>query len=147
MNRKKLFEEPTNLLEAQLDDLFRDPKDSDPEILMKILNLILYKNIHDTTLIDLFRLLKEDYSTFSKVVTLLSNRTIHFPDKADLDEHLIMSVCFYYREIRGMSWQEIKNIIPVEISPVSYSAKIRSMNVFIKDEMNKMFKELVNGTK
>jgi len=145
LNRTKLFSEPKNLLEAQLDDLFRDPKETNSDTLMKILSIILFKNIHDTTLMDLFKVLGQDYDMFSKIVTLFSDRTIHFPNKEELDEQLLIAVCFYYKEVRNYSWSAIKEILPVEISSVSYSAKIRSVNKFLREEMSKLFEELVNG--
>jgi len=139
---EKIFEKPKNVLEAQLYDIFKSKDDSEEDILLKILNILIYKNIRDTTLLDLFRLLNNDYDLFSQILTLFSNRTIRFPDKVEIEDTLLTAVCFYYREIEQMDWTEIKKILPGEISPIYFSAKIRTLNALIKKEMSRMFKQM-----
>ena len=140
---KQLFNKPNNLLEAQLRDIFHDKEETEEDIILKIINILIYKNIRDTTLLDLFRLLDGDYEMFSKIVTLFSNRTIRFPDKTEIEDTLLTAICFYYREIKHMDWTDIKKILPGDVSPLYYSARIRSLNSLIKNEMSRLFEYML----
>ena len=144
-DQDRLFAEPKNVLEAQLFDIFKTKEDSEEDLLLKILNILIYKNVRDTTLLDLFRLLGNDYDLFSQVITLFSNRTVRFPDREEIEETLLTAVCFYYREIEGLNWTDIKKILPGDISPIYYSARIRSLNVLIKKEMSKLFSQMTSA--
>lgn len=139
MQQNKLFSTASDVFEEQLNELFLRKDDKDLNIVLQALSLILYQNSHNTDLVELYHLL--DLEGFVKVVTLYEDRTVEFPSKDEIKESIILSLCFYYKEIENKSWAEIKDILPFEISSHSYASKIKNLNKFIKKKLKEIFAE------
>ena len=139
MQENKLFSTASDVFEEQLNELFLRKDDKDLNIVLQALSLILYQNSNNTDLVELYHLL--DLEGFVKVITLYEDRTVEFPSKDEIKESIILSLCFYYREIENKSWNEIRDTLPFEISSHSYASKIKNLNKFIKKKMKELFME------
>jgi hypothetical protein len=136
----KLFNNPSDVFEQQLDDLFVRKPESETDMLFKVLSLILYKNIHNRDIQDLYNSL--DLESFSRVVTLFDGRTVKFPTREELKDALTLALCYYYKEIEGMDWDQIKATLPFEVSSFSYGTKIKSLDRYVYNQIGKIFKEM-----
>lgn len=139
MKSKKLFDKPKEVFEAQINDLFDKKDDTETHKLIQAYSLILDMNNSSRDIVDLFNLLGMD--NFISVVSLFEKRTVTFPSKEDIKESMIVAVLFYYKEIMGYEWPEIKEIIPFEFSPISYSNKLKKFNTFMYDNLKEVLKE------
>ena len=139
MQENKLFSTASDVFEEQLNELFLRKDDKDLNIVLQALSLILYQNSNNTDLVELYHLL--DLEGFVKVITLYEDRTVEFPSKDEIKESIILSLCFYYREIENKSWNEIRDTLLFEISSHSYASKIKNLNKFIKKKMKEIFME------
>lgn len=138
MNRK-LFSETKSAWESQLDDLFSKKSDTEIELIFEIVSLIM-NNGNSDNVQNLYSLL--DLENFIRVVTLFDGKTIKFPSKQSLKETFIWALCYYYKEIKNLSWKEIEKLIPYEISTISYGIRIKQLNKYIEKEIHSIATEL-----
>lgn len=139
---KKLFTNPKEVFEEQLNDLFLASDNSEVDQVIRSLSLIIhaeenFKNKND--MIELYNLLGLD--GFVSVLSLFEKRTITFPSMEIIRESIILAVIFYYKEMKNYSWNEIKSIVPFEFSSISYAFKLKKLNAFIVEQMREIFKE------
>jgi len=140
MEKKKLFKNPTEVLEEQINDIFLNRHEDNTELIINALSIILsMTNSKNQDIIDLYNLVGMD--TFVSIVSLFERRTVKFPSKEDIKESIILAIIFYYRETKSYTWEEVKRIVPFEFSSISYSSKIKNLNGFIIEKLKDIFKE------
>ena len=136
----KIFSNPSDVFESQLNDIFSRNKKDEIDILFRVLSLILHNNSHNKDIIDLYKVL--DLNSFSKVINVMDNKLVKFPSKEEFKDSLLFALCYYYREIENLSWDEIKKILPFDFSSFSYGIRIRNLNHYIVDQMTDLFKSM-----
>ena len=139
-----MFKKPAEVWEDQMNELFLSKSKEENNRVIEALSIILGMNYGNKNkdIIDLFNLLGLD--NFVSVVTLFERRTVTFPSKEEIKESIIFALIFYYRETKGYSWEEIKNIVPFEFSSISYAFKIKNLNSFIIDKLKETLKDKTN---
>jgi hypothetical protein len=139
-----MFKKPAEVWEDQMNELFLSKSKEENNRVIEALSIILGMNYGNKNkdIIDLFNLLGLD--NFVSVVTLFERRTVTFPSKEEIKESIIFALIFYYRETKGYSWEEIKNIVPFEFSSISYAFKIKNLNSFIIDKLKETLKDTTN---
>jgi hypothetical protein len=50
-------------------------------------------------------------TTFAKVVSIAKGKTISFPSEEEYQDSIITTLCYYYKEIENISWEEIKEVL------------------------------------
>jgi len=132
------IEEARNVWEYRIQKLFTNTeKKSNPsDILWEIVNLILYENARDTTLIEVFNTL--DRKSFTKLIQLLDGRNFKSPTKKNLEEALLTAVFYYEKEFNGKDWKTIQDEIDFEISPRKYGIRVRNLNNYIVQKIQEM---------
>ncbi len=138
-NNEKLFSGTKSAWESQLDELFSKKSDTEIELIFQIVSLIMNNGSSDN-IQNLYSIV--DLENFIRVISLFDGKTIKFPSKQSLKEIFIWALCYYYKEIKGMSWKEIEKLIPYEISTISYGVRIKQLNKYIEKEINKIAHEL-----
>ena len=94
-------------------------------------------------ILNLYKILP-DLDTFVKVLKLFSGRRVKFPTEEEISESMKLALIYYFRYEKGLSWEEVKTLVPGEFNPVAYAAKISGFNVQLKKKINKLM-ELSNG--
>ena len=146
-----LFKTPSEVFERQLDNLFAKKAESEVDIIFRIISLVIHNDYSSNTdLRDLFRVV--DLESFIRVISVFENRTVKFPSKSDIKDSLMLALCYYYHEIEGMSWEEIKAVLPFEVSSIAYGIKIKNFDKFLTAKLNEYAsslqgKENKNGRK
>ena len=111
----------------------------DNKYILPLFNLILSDTTHgNKDILNLYRVLG-DMEQFVKVIKLFSGRKVKFPTEDEINECMVLSLVYYYRYEKGESWEEIKKMIPYEINPTGYSAKIAGFNVQLKKKINRLW--------
>lgn len=140
MEKKKLFKNPSEVLEEQINDIFLARREDNTDLIIQAFSIILNKEYSKKQdIIDLYNLVGMD--TFVSIVSLFERRTITFPSKDEIKESIILALIFYYREIQGFTWDKVKEIVPFEFSSISYSSKIKNLNSFVVENLRSIFLE------
>jgi hypothetical protein len=134
-------EEPTNVWEYRIEKVFsnKSKESSVKSQLWEIVNLILYENAKDRTLIDIYNLL--DKESFVKLISLLDGRTFQSPSKKELEETLLLAVLYYEKEIEGKSWREIQKEYDFEIPTIKYGIRIRNLDTWIRQKIQEIVRQ------
>jgi hypothetical protein len=107
--------------------------------------LVFYHNVKTSEIYDIYKLL--GIENFVKLIHLLDGRTIHLPTSAELQELILMVLCFYYREVEGLEWDEIHDKIPFQFSSISMSYKLKSLNAALNVELKEILRGDFRGKK
>jgi hypothetical protein len=100
--------------------------------------LVFYHNVKISEIYDIYKLL--GIENFVKLIHLLDGRTIHLPTSSELQELILLALCFYYREVEGLEWDEIHDKIPFQFSSISMSYKLKSINSALRSELKEIFR-------
>jgi hypothetical protein len=130
-----MFKGGSSVFERQMREVFR-PVD-EQNALFSAVALVFYHNVKISEIFDVYKLLGME--NFVKLIHLLDGRTVNLPSSAELQEAILLALCFYYREIEGLEWDEIHDKIPFQFSSISMSYRLRSLNSAIRSELKKIF--------
>lgn len=140
---KKMFKNPNEVFEDQLNDIFIRSSDKTSNIVLRAVNLLLYQNEHNRDLLDLYDLV--GIENFMSILSIFENKTVVFPAKEEIKELILTALLYYYREIENLSWEEIKSKVPFEFSSISYSIKIKKFNNYIIEKLYDILKGEEDG--
>lgn len=136
----KLFEDSTNISDDQLEQLFSKKKEKEIEVILKILSIIIYNNATSLDVVKLYKILGPE--KFSQVIMLLEGRQLKLPTSSDFKDNLTLSLMYYYRYMKNLSWKTIKQKFPYEVSTISYGIKIKQLNNFMQQKIGDFLKQL-----
>jgi hypothetical protein len=133
-----LFNTPRNLWEHQLRGIFAQPEvKKDP--LFQILTAVFQNTANIGDVADIYRLL--GLENFTRLVHLLDGRTIKFPTSTDLKDSIIFTLCYYYKQVEGLDWAKIHEILPFDFPSIAVSRKIRNLDEIIREKINPFMTE------
>jgi len=136
-----LFKEENNVFEKQLREAFK-PTSAQQSYLYCAIALVFY---HDEKLSDIYDVYKlMGIENFVRLIHLFDGRTVTFPNSSELKEAIILSLCFYYREVEGLTWEECHDKINFKFSSLQMSHKIKSLNAALRKELTSLFKQQAN---
>jgi len=127
-----------NELEYRIDELFKKKESKEIDMILDCINIILNSN-YSNDITRLYNLI--DLKSFVKIITLFDGKNISIPKKSDFREVIILALCYYYKEIKQMNWNDIKKQFTFEISPIKYGLRIKSINKYLKKQLDIVFKE------
>jgi len=134
----EFFKEENSVFEKQLRDAFKPAADSRQSDLYRAIALVFYHNEKLSDIYDAYKLLGVE--NFVRLIHLFDGRTVRFPTSTELKEAIILSLCFYYREIEGLTWEEVHDRIPFKFKSLPVAYKIKSLNAAIRKELTEIFK-------
>jgi hypothetical protein len=132
-----MFKSESSVFERQMREAFK-PVD-EQNSLFSALALVFYHNVKISEIYDIYKLL--GIENFVKLIHLLDGRTVHLPTSAELQESILLALCFYYKEVEGLEWDEIHDKIPFQFSSISMAYKLKSLSAALKTEL----KEILRG--
>lgn len=135
-----VYDPSDSIIEDRINRLFKNTKKNKSDMIFDIVSLVMYSTFKNKELAKLYKVL--DLDSFVSVIKIMDGTIIKFPKKKDLEESFILSIIYYYKEVLGLSWDQIKEKVPFEISTISYGIKIKSLDNFIKQKINELFKDM-----
>jgi len=139
-----IFKEENNIFEKQLRDAFK-PAVAQQSDLFRAVALVFYHNEKLSDIYDIYKLL--GIEDFVRLIHLLDGRTVNLPTSTELKDVIILSLCFYYREVEKLGWEEVHERIPFKFSSLQVSHKIKSLNSALKKELATFLKEQLDNEK
>ena len=142
MPRKPFIANPSTILQEDINDLFKQKKEGEFDIIFSVLNLILMKNERNTDMIDLFNTL--DMSNFVKVLHLFDGRTVQFAEAEKFTDGLILAIVYYLREIEHIrDWDLVQEHFgSFKLDRLSLALKIHNLNDFTKQKIHEQLKRI-----
>lgn len=127
-----MFKTAKSVFQQRLRDTLKS--DSSKDVIEDLLRLHLFKNAEKNedllTLIEVYDLL--GLEKFMDLMNLLDGRTVTFPDREDMKDTVQLAICYYYRNIEGKSWADIKEILgDPELPTIKYGIRMQQLQSFL----------------
>lgn len=132
MDSKDLFKEPMTLFQQNVNNIMKES--ASKELIEDLIRLNMFKNAEkdekQLVLVELYNLLGPE--NFMDVMDLLEGKTVKFPRKADFKETIQIALCYYYRQFKNYSWEQIKELIKDDdLSSVKLGVRVQQLQRFI----------------
>jgi hypothetical protein len=124
--------------DSRIEAIFQDKPKEDTEAFLDIVGMMIYNEKND-----FLSLLYKNFGIelFTSFISVFSGKTIEVPKREELRDIIISALCFYYRELEGKNWKEVKTILEMEnLKSIKYGRKIYSLKEDIREEILKDFK-------
>lgn len=135
-----LYETPKNLLELKINEALGTDEESVVSDLIKLSLLKkASKNQEFLVYTELYNLLGVE--KFTEMISLLDGRTVTFPTKEDFKDSVITVLCYYYRNVKGMDWDQIKEMLGMpDINTIKQGIRASQYESYIKELIDKRIK-------
>ncbi len=143
--KQDLFKHPKSVFEEQLNELFSTRKGDDKSLLLQALSIILFQDPKNKDLAIMYDQLGVE--NFARLINAFNGRTVTFFTRAEFDEAMIVAICYYLKEIEGLEWKEIQDLVPFEVSSISIGVKIKSLNKSMQSILSDIFEEILETPK
>ena len=138
----KLKSHENSVWEKTFNSLFEKRKKSEVEMFIYLSELIMHRQLKDNNLSKVYKTLGME--NFLDLVTVLQGQTIKIPSLEEVRDNYSLAVIYYYREILGWEWKEIKESEVVDLSPailekqssISYGLKVNQLSSDIREIIN-----------
>lgn len=108
-----LYSTPKNILQERLNQILDNREET---IISDLVKLSLLKRAEKDTdelvFTELYNLL--GLEDFSSLISLMDGRTVTFPSKEELKDALMIVLAYYYRTVKQLSWDEIKDMLGMQ---------------------------------
>lgn len=135
-----LYETPKNILELKINEALGTDEESVVSDLIKLsLMKKASKNQDFLVYTELYKLL--GIEKFTEVISLLDGRTVTFPTKDDFKDSVITVLCYYYRNVKKLEWDEIKELLGMpDINTIKQGIRASQYESYIKELIEKRLK-------
>lgn len=130
---QEIFDEPTNLFEKRISEMFAAKPSSEFDAILRLVTIIIAEQAPSDDMVALYNLLPMDQ--FVRVINLFDGRSVRFFSRKDIEEALILALCFYHKEIEGLDWKDITAKMPFALSPVAYGGRIKRLSQTLRLQM------------
>ena len=132
MQESKMFKKPDNIFKQRINEIIHD--NPTKNLIEDVLKLTMFKAAEKDDkmlkLVELYNLV--GIETFCQIIDLFSDATIKFPSKESFKESVQIALCYYYKNYKNLSWDEIKDKLEdQEISAVKLGIKINQLEKFM----------------
>lgn len=93
-------------------------------------DLVIYSEIYKLLGVELF----------TDLITLIDGRTLSFPSKEEFKDMIITVLCYYYRNVEGKDWDEIKALLgDPDLNTIKFGIRATSFSSFLNDMMGRLY--------
>ena len=134
-----MYQTPKSVFQQKVQEAIKT--DESKKIIEDIIRLHLFKNAEKNeallSLVEIYDLVGLD--RFTDLLQLLDGRTITFPRKDDFKDTVQLAICYYYKNIEGKNWGEIKELVgDSELPTIKYGIRLQQFQQFLKTIADKM---------
>ena len=96
---------------------------------------------------DQWLVLMELYHTFgsmdfAKMISICKGKTITFPTEEEFQDSITTVLCYYYKEVENLQWEEIKTKLSMpKLNTIKFGIRVRQLREFIDQQMLKKLKK------
>jgi hypothetical protein len=94
-----------------------------------------------------WKVLMELFSTFgsvqfAKIISIAKGKTVSFPTEEEFQDAIVTVLCYYYKEMEFMSWDEIKDKLNMpKLNTIKYGIRVRQLKNFIDSQVLKQLRK------
>lgn len=135
-----LYETPKNILELKINEALGAREESVISDLVKLSllkkasknpNMLIYTEIYNLLGIE----------KFTELVSLVDGKTISLPSRDEFKDTVITVLCYYYRNVLGLEWSEIKEKLGMpDINTIKQGIRSSQYESYIKEIIEKRLK-------
>jgi len=127
-----MFDKPKSVFQQKIKEILT--KEHSADIVKEVFKLQLLKQAEKDEsllhLVELYELL--GLAKFVDVLSLLEGQTIKFPTKEDLTDTIQLALCYYYRNLEGKEWPEIKQVLQdPDLPSIKYGIRLQQFQSFL----------------
>jgi nitrogen regulatory protein PII-like uncharacterized protein len=113
-SNKKLFNTPKSVFQQKVNEIMHQIDSVD--LFKDLIKLYMFKECEkQSQLFPLTKLYNQlGPEKFCDVLAVMENETVKFPDIESFKETIEVVLCFYLKQYKGMSWEEIKEVLQEE---------------------------------
>jgi hypothetical protein len=139
------YESPRNIFQAKVNDILnKESKNTDLfEDIFKLQQVISFEKLPSGDYKDQWSLLLELFTVlgpvlFAKVISIVNGKTLTFPSEEEYQDSIITTLCYYYKEVQGLPWDEIKTKLnDPKLNAIKYGIRVRQLKGFIDEQLFK----------
>lgn len=133
-----VYNNPKSVLQQKLNEALNTT--SEQSVIVDLLHLALLKkgqtNPDELIYDEIFKLL--GLETFTDLISLVDGRSFSLPSKQDFQDTIINVLCYYYHNVEGKSWDEIRTLLGVkDLNSVREGIRASQFEAFVKKMINK----------
>lgn len=137
-----MISKPKSVFQQKLKENLRTRESK--TIVHDLIKLHLYKNADrdesQLFLVELYNYLGSP-EKFIDFMDHFAGRKVSIPTKDDFKDTLLISMCYYYREVEKKSWDEVRGLLNIpDLNGVKYGVKLGQLNDFINQQLTIMSK-------
>jgi len=133
-----------NVWEKQLDNIFKEKEETEIDIILKAIPIILYNNCNDTDQADLYEIFGLD--GFIKFNKFFDGKSVKSIRESELKDLLHFTLVYYFKEVKNYDWDKIKRLLPFDVNTISCALRIKNLNEKIKLQLEKLMSKLDEKT-
>ena len=140
----EIYSSPKNLFQQKIKAIFNKESKEAKSLIADILKLFCLFKINRPQQSKNWEPLNEAFNqfgikTFIEILDIFDGKTVRFPTRKELQDLIIASLCYYYKEIESKPWEEIKEILSIqENNTIQYGIKVRQLKTFLDQGMTQI---------
>jgi hypothetical protein len=126
--------------EHDLDKIFEKKKENEMNDFLGVLSMIINDRF-DEAMSSLYTTV-DNLDLFTKIINTFAEMTVRFPSREQFKDAILISLSYYYKEIKNLTWKEIREQIPDEDNISMYAGRgISRLNRKIKDALDTIMED------
>ena len=149
---EKVYTNPRSLFEQRVNDILtRESKSSAFfEDIFKLQQIFVFEKSRVTQKSDddAWKSLMQLFTTlgsmeFAKIISICGGKTVTFPSEEEYKDSIITALCYYYKEVEGLDWDNIKEKIDInKLNTIKYGIRVQQLKSFIDGMIFKDIKKM-----
>lgn len=141
-----MYENPRNIFQQKITNVVkRESKHSELfETIFKLNQLFVLEKIaagvpkEDP---ESWKILMELFFTFgsiqfAKIIAICKGKLVSFPSEQEFQDSIVTTLCYYYKEVENLSWDEIKKrLSDPKLNTIKYGIRVRQLRGFIDTQI------------
>jgi hypothetical protein len=141
-----MYENPRNIFQQKIKNVVnKESRNSDLfEDIFKLNQLFVLEKIvagvpkEDP---ESWKILMELFSTFgsiqfAKIIAICKGKVISFPTEEEFEDSIVTTLCYYYKEMENLSWDEIKGKLSMpKLNTIKYGIRVRQFRDFVNSQI------------
>ena len=134
------------LIKERIDEFVNNNEKLNSELLNELTLYVYAQELVDS---DVYFLAKKlDTESLFKLISYANGEPVILPSKTEFRNNYLVAICFYMKEILGMTWVEIKDILNLPekdkdlVSSISIGKKINKLKSKFNNDVEKLLKQI-----